>query len=308
MLETPGPHPILKPSSRQIRTELFRVKLEAPSSNFARDSEACNAIAANPRSLPRSSSERGYPRRCVTFSSSWGLPPVSFHPVLVHPPLSLSLLVFPGTGRKTEHSGDFRNCRAAKRNPRNERNGRTESRHEVSLLVTTPIRRDGGNNRDPRRSGWGERAARVGTPSPSTAITITRTTTASRQAQETKARRRSDTNCGTRDPQCCRLLVLRKLSGIPTPTTATYPFSDTSATERPLFLSGFRGSPLPLGRCSHHPYPLPRPPPHLETLGNEQPPSKTGRVTRPTIILRTCTLHDVYLINCPPFRTSPPFY
>lgn len=40
--------------------------------------------------------------------------------------------------------------------------------------------------------------------------------------------------------------------------------------------------------------------PHLETLGNEQPPSKTGSVTRPTIILRTW-LVDAYPINSRPF-------
>lgn len=34
---------------------------------------------------------------------------------------------------------------------------------------------------------------------------------------ETKARRRSDTNCDTRGPQCCRLLVLRELRGILSP-------------------------------------------------------------------------------------------
>lgn len=37
--------------------------------------------------------------------------------------------------------------------------------------------------------------------------------------------------------------------------------------------------------------------PHLETLGNEQPPSKTGSVTRATIILQTW-LVDAYPINC----------
>lgn len=61
------------------------------------------------------------------------------------------------------------------------------------------------------------------------------------------------------------------------------------ATEQhrsPLTPSRFHATPFSSPRCSQQPYPLPRSL-HLETLGNEQPPSKAGSVTRPTIILQT---------------------
>ena len=51
------------------------------------------------------------------------------------------------------------------------------------------------------------------------------------------------------------------------------------------------------------PYPFRCHDPYLETLGNEQPPSKTGSVTRATIILQTW-LVDAYPINCRPFSLS----
>lgn len=57
---------------------------------------------------------------------------------------------------------------------------------------------------------------------------------------------------------------------------------------------------LPLATLLLPPYPFRCHDPYLETLGNEQPPSKTGSVTRATIILQTW-LVDAYPINCRPF-------
>lgn len=56
----------------------------------------------------------------------------------------------------------------------------------------------------------------------------------------------------------------------------------------------------PLATLLLPPYPFRCHDPYLETLGNEQPPSKTGSVTRATIILQTW-LVDAYPINCRPF-------
>lgn len=60
---------------------------------------------------------------------------------------------------------------------------------------------------------------------------------------------------------------------------------------------------LPLATLLLPPYPFRCHDPYLETLGNEQPPSKTGSVTRATIILQTW-LVDAYPINCRPFSLS----
>ena len=77
-----------------------------------------------------------------------------------------------------------------------------------SLTVDAPIRHDttDGNNRKCcgngiSRRGWGHVHPRDDDDGKSTSV-------------ETKARRRSDTNCDTRGPQCCRLLALRELRGI----------------------------------------------------------------------------------------------
>lgn len=63
---------------------------------------------------------------------------------------------------------------------------------------------------------------------------------------------------------------------------------------------------LPLATLLLPPYPFRCHDPYLETLGNEQPPSKTGSVTRATIILQTW-LVDAYPINCRPFSLSLSF-